>query len=490
MLSWWWLLCLLPLALMLTLNVVLKWIVVPIRIKRKQRIKAHPAREPTVVDQLTPEMQEFLGRTIGRFREIGFEVALNTRLPDLVSNVVGYHLLFVNRASNDLAHAIIARATNTRTMTVAISSSFHDGRHIVTGSSPQLGTHPRDPTKDAVNFPWATDPGTLWEAHRRRLDRAGRASDPRIAPARGDEMAFVEREHQKERDRCVARGYHRLDPASGDYRLTWKGAFLSAWKLTQPIKRWRIALRDRKARRVWQALGMDALSSPPMPVAPPTPSANSTPMEILVLPDGPLPYASAVAPGQVHRAPGDGGALTVRIGSPTPGQVLAQRWFSLVLAAFWMALLGWTLYRLWLLSTVARFLPPKFHPIRMLSRVMLIWVGLLAWEVWTTVRAIVRARGTVVLVAERSGLRFTNAAGREAAGFVPRDQFESFAVVLDRIGLSGRAYRLEVRTRASHRPIVLARGRDAAALRAAGLDLAEAMGVETPRSVPVPLPVA
>ena len=49
-----------------------------------------------------------------------------------------------------------------------------------------------------------------------------------------------------------------LDEAAGLYRFTWKGAFLSTWKLVPPVKQIRVALRNRQSRKNWGKIGMSS----------------------------------------------------------------------------------------------------------------------------------------------------------------------------------------------------------------------------------------
>ncbi|HSU65478.1 MAG TPA: hypothetical protein VLJ39_01275 [Tepidisphaeraceae bacterium] len=488
MFSLWWLYFLCPLALLVAFNLTIKWIVAPIRIRKKHRVKARPVWQPTEDDQLTPEMRDFMGRTIGRFIESGFQIVLNARLPDAVTNVVGYQLLFVNRSTSDYAVAVTAKTAGRRSMTIAITSQFDDGHRIVTACTPQIGAHPADPAKEVVNFRWCDDPAVLWQAHVRRLQKAGKESAARIAPSPGEELDFVQREHARETERVAACGYYRLDPIAGDYRLTWKGAYLFAWKLTQPIKRWRMTLRDRRGRRVWRSLGMGAIhpgepSGARFPVA--DLPAASTPTDAA---DTALAYQPAIARGEVHRA-ASGNGVTLRFGSASVGQILAQKWFLLLWAVLSLAMLGWTLLQLWRMYQILPALRPLVyrHP-GSLERAALIWIGLLVFDGWQIKRALSRARGTATVVADPSGVRFTNIVSRPHEGFVARADVQSFNIMID-LSIFGRSYRFEVRTHTSDRPLILSVGGNANAYKAASIDLSEAMGIEAPRSVPIPLPV-
>jgi hypothetical protein len=72
---WYWMMGL-GLGLPVALNLVLKWIVVPIRLKGKGAMAISPRREPTLPEKLSPEMREFLGQMVREFRDEGFETVV------------------------------------------------------------------------------------------------------------------------------------------------------------------------------------------------------------------------------------------------------------------------------------------------------------------------------------------------------------------------------------------------------------------------------
>src|SRR5690242_10491444 len=127
MLTYIWLiifaLCLvLPTALVLLWN----WLIVPLRIRKKHRHVLHRTLTPTQVDQLTPEMQQFLGSVVRQFKAQGFEVAANVHSGEVVLKTQSVQVLFVQRRSGNVAVANIAWNARMRSFVYGVTSKFAD----------------------------------------------------------------------------------------------------------------------------------------------------------------------------------------------------------------------------------------------------------------------------------------------------------------------------------------------------------------------------
>jgi hypothetical protein len=257
-------------------------------------------------------------------------------------------------------------------------------------------------------------------------------------------------------------------------RFTWKGAFLSTWKLTEPVRTWRMRLRDRKARRKWRDLGMDGWWPP---AEANRPAAQAGPQGQLVAPDAgaALQYETALAEGEV-REEWAGEALTVRAGMPTRNRVLLRHWSSFLwigLGVLALAMFAWTWWRL-ALRTGTRIAPIDFIP----WALILIAVFLLL-EVYKVVRAVRTARGTVVITANRRGLWWRNVPAWRHAGHVTPDDIEGL-VVRPAVVPFRLVYRLELLRRDSAgrgRVLLMDKNKDAMERLRAGL--ARALGIES-----------
>lgn len=467
-------------------TLILAWTLIRamFKLRRTHVIKGQRQWEPTTAERLSPEMLEFVRQTVEGFRQIGFEVVLNARQPEGATGVLDAHrVLLVNRKTNDLALALLVRGKTARSLLLAVVSVFFDERRIVTFSQQQIGFLPKDPLIDSANFPNVSDPSLLWAAHLKRLARAGRDGQQRIAPAPGEEEAYLQSVDDRERTCIVTCGYYWRD-LSGDYRLTWKGTVLAICKMMEPIQRWRMRRAQRKADQLWHELGMniptpsmpincaESITSAPGQARPPT-EGTADAVQLLS-----LPYDAVLQPGEIRQS-SDAPGLIVRIGLPSVGQLLVSRWPWLLYLAFVVYMLGWTLLRLWFWVKLSSVFWPAF-PSRstVFTPFLCLWTLLLIWELWNTWRSLSQARGTVVLVANEEGVRFANAIGRPHSGFIPRRNFHSFRVAIaGGGGVPPRMHRIVLRSNDGRRPIPLAIGRDPAALRDVANSITRALGL-------------
>jgi hypothetical protein len=452
----------------------LQWIVAPIVIRGRQTISLHPRREPVNPEMLTPEFRELVAEVIPQFAAEGFELAAGFHQPDTVPGVVGIGFLLVNRRTQDIAQVFGTQGKGSRSLNFTVRSQFNDDTHVITGYRRTMSQFPRHPSFDSQAFPWVRDAHTLCELHRRRLARRGKADQARVAPAAGDELAYFQRESDQIFAWWQRVGYVYPVPETGVLRFTWKGAFLSCWKLSNPIKRWRMQRRDRWALAEWRELGMDQWRSPHMP---------SPPMRYVLEGVQPsatagLGYEIALAPNQVREEP-TATELVVRVGAPTVGRYFADHWPTLVSAAFWCTCLG----LIALVSWSAYALSP-----RLLRRggasfptgPIVLPVLFLCWDLYKLIRGMLGLRGTTVLTANGHGLSFRNVPAFSGSGQFRRDEIRSLHVVLHRAGFrpSRRLYRLLVSLESGRSQTLLIHP-DAQELNRLRTRLAEAMGIES-----------
>lgn len=461
----------------------IKWLVAPILVRRNHRMSAHPVWEQTLVEQLTPEMRDFIAAIVGQFSAEGFEVVANVHQPEAMKGVRAVQVLLVHRATGDQALAIATLASLSRTTAFAVKSEFADGTRITTGANPSASIFPGDPKDQPINAAWVRDARTLVEFHRRRLAALGRDRELRIAPAPGAELEQLRREWERETDRYRRAGYQRLDRSGQFWRLTWKGAFLVTWRLTEPLKTQRMRKIELKARRLWVELGMDSWRPPGQADvrAPATTPVHATPTLApgpALPPDGQLGYESALLEGEVQQA-WAGEALTIRLGGVTPGKYASRNWYGLILPCLFLLVVGYMLFQFFRI-------PPSVLGRRAFWSSMpwmwiLLWVALFGFDVWKFVQGVRRCRGTMILTASPAGLWFRNGPATPAEGHLPRDQVEGLIVAMASLGLFRRTHQLLAVVRGPPtRNQVLMIARNKKVLEEVQAAAMQAMGVELP----------
>jgi hypothetical protein len=483
MLNWYLLIVLLSLGLPFVIAFVTKWVVVPINIHRNQHMTQQPNLRHATADDITPELSQLLQTVLPQFRAEGFESAAMTCNADTVPNVRSVQATLVNRATNDVAMILGAWGKGTRALVYAVRSEFADDTIVTTGVHRSIGVFTRDPADDSVGFSRLSDIHALCEFHRRRLRHLGIENRARRLLPPGAEIDRLNREWQRTTARLVRTGYKYFDPSAQVFRYTWKGAFLSAWRLTQPIKGWRIQRRDRRALALWHELKMPGLPTDVRPVAPP----QSAFAETTVAPASnaaDLSYEVALAEGEIRFEPTAAG-LTIRIGTLTIFQSLARRWSSLLWMMICAAGLSWYLFKYWLIqSRLARMGIPL--PFSMLQLPMIALAIFLVLDVVKLIRGVITLRGTIVLTASPQGLTYRNIpAVTNSSGQIARDDLRGFLVVPVSTGfrriLSGLVALTEDRGRQ-----VLCFAHDTQSLERVRASLAQALGIEAPAIQPQP----
>ena len=457
-----------------------KWVWVPIRLKGKVFSLVRPRWTAATDADLTPEERDVLGRLTAAFARAGFGPPMMHLLTGSIFGADGLEALMTHPATGDIGIVLVARAKQARAFTLGVRADFADGTRLVTGASRNISFFPPNPADDAANFGWVRDVPSLLEAHRRRLDRAGRRGDARVTPDATTIGAYRDRSWDREHAWWVRCGYRYLDASAGKYRATWKGSFLTVWKVTPPVKGWRVGRRERRFRRLWRELGMEAWQPPAaVPIAaipvPPGPAVDPA--------GSPLRYEPTLAEGDIrHEQVGD--TLTVRCGGPTAGRVLMRQWGKLLSAVFFAGVLCFTCFGLWNLWRISTGLPVNLRwpllqgVLRRQAMYALLWTAFLVWDVARLIRALRSARGAATITASPAGLQFDNLPGRRRRGHWAREDVHGLSVVLDRVGLSGRRYRLDaLPSDPRTRRLTLLRSRSAAPLQDVRRSLLRVMGM-------------
>jgi hypothetical protein len=478
---WYWIVIVSLLALPLAIKWFFKWIVAPIVVHRRQTMAMRPEPRFAGPEVLTPEIAELTGALVGQFKAEGFEFAGNVYHANAVPGVRAVQVMLVNRSTKDIGVVIGTVGAKIRSLVFSVRSEFADGTSVATYSSRSIGVYPPNPGNDAVNFAWVMDAQTICEAHRRRLDQLGKSAVPRVAPAPGQELEYVDREWQRESERYVELKYRYVEPSAGVLRFTWKGAILTSYKLTPPIKGWRIKRRDQRSRRKWQELGMDRWSSPvapvsfPPPLSPASPPSPQPPPVYGAYPQpSQLRYESFLGAGEIREEPNPH-ALTLHIGAPTVGEFLGRHWTTLIGILFWGTSLAlWCFFYYFVTFKV----PGRGS--RAFSWTWpLLALFFLALDITKLATGLFTLRGTTTLTANYQGLTFNNVPAIRGSGHLPRPAIGSLQVVLHRAGFRKRLYRLFAILEGGARQTLLIHG-DKGALEQIRSRLAQAMGIEAP----------
>ncbi len=258
-------------AILFLCTVGVPWITGPLRLKASQWIGLDVHFDPfdPESEEVPPGARDAILGLVPRLEAVGFHTLGHYRLERSAPNITAFVTLLENRQGRQTARiltTVVQNSPNPVYMggvpTLIFLTNFGDGSRLVTSNNllqrlqPSLSRMRRG----SMSFPWIRDPFRLYAIHEACV--AFHAPDGiRVAPSLSDPVAHLKETRDEELAHFVETGYFYVDESLGQYRLTWKGAMLSGWKLLWPLKPIRQSLRHRAARRILREVEMNQPAS-------------------------------------------------------------------------------------------------------------------------------------------------------------------------------------------------------------------------------------
>ena len=226
-------------AVVVLLMVLAPYWLGPITIKFKQSRPATPqGMEPvTDVATLSPALAAFVTASRRGLEALGFRnFALLRQGPGVV--------LLAEIDPGTVATALAIEKTGGQLHSlIGFTSRLRGGGKIRTSNSPLPAITPAPAGESRIRLPAERDGTRLFAIHARRVADATAAGARLDSVSMGDPVAYQHAEELSSLAQFVASGYWRR---KGDrLTLTWKGAFLSAWRMLPP---WRGISQRRDER--------------------------------------------------------------------------------------------------------------------------------------------------------------------------------------------------------------------------------------------------
>ena len=213
----------------------------PILIRFKQTRPASPQGMKVVGDDdIPPVLAPFVARTRRELEALGFSGFA------VLKQTAGIALLSADVAGSVAVGLALPKKDGTVHSLVGFTTQLRRGPKLRTSNSPLPSIVPSPRNETRLRLPDEHDVAKLHAIHARRVARAiagGGAIEPL---SMSDPLAYQEREERVNRTHAVECGY--WVPRGDRLGLTWKGAFLSAWRLLPPWRGWS-AWRDERVAR-------------------------------------------------------------------------------------------------------------------------------------------------------------------------------------------------------------------------------------------------
>lgn len=218
----------------------------PIRIRFRQTRPAQPQRMVLSRDDEIPAaLLPFVATTRRSLTALGYAGFALIRQP------AGVALLAEDGSGSIAVGLALPKKDGTVHSLVGFTTQLSDGRKLRTSNAPLPPILPARTGESRLRLPQSRDVAQLHAIHRRRVAESVAAGATIARLSISDPIAYQQREEATSLRHAVQCGYwvqrgERLG-------LTWKGAFLSAWRLLPPWRDLAVRRDERIARSALSA---------------------------------------------------------------------------------------------------------------------------------------------------------------------------------------------------------------------------------------------
>lgn len=208
----------------------------PLRIRESQKRAAAPEDMELVNDpeQIPAPLRGFVEESRRALAALGFAKSW------VIRQRLGVVVLAESDEGTIAAGLALPKPDGTVHSLIGFTTQLRGGRKIRTSNSSLPSTTPAPKGEQRLRLPAERDTARLLEIHRQQVARA-RASGAQLHPLTlSDPIAYQRREEQSSIAHAVGCGYWYR--RGEQLALTWKGAFLSAWRMLPP---WRTFAEQR-----------------------------------------------------------------------------------------------------------------------------------------------------------------------------------------------------------------------------------------------------
>ena len=225
----------------------------PLLVRFRVRLPGHPKLLSLDMESLPPEIAKFLMARTRDLFELGFDEPTLVHLPNPAPHVTTYLILLVNRPAGDKALVTVVigeRAPYEQSFHVEFSTRFESGAEFNTHNISLLLAFPPGPQAVRTQVPSLRDPVRLYELHNFVMNKHV-IHGKKVLYQQGEALDYLARfTFVKSYEEQVQQGWLFYEEPRDMYRPTFKGAFLLAWGLVQPVKSLRKIALAWRARRI------------------------------------------------------------------------------------------------------------------------------------------------------------------------------------------------------------------------------------------------
>jgi len=199
--------------------------------------------EPRVIslDEMPQSARAYIEPRISEFAPWNFDLVVCMSIGDLTPTTGAYVALLSNFHTAEWADVTFVGSPIRNSRYIEFITRCSEQLQIDTNTSAIAPIVFLVPQHHIFRFPQVSDVFTLYRVHRMLVTEIAHGALPVIPPA-GEEAAEYKRRLKRYGTWQQEHGYMYLDASGENYRLTWKGSILGAWRSIWPIStlgRWR-----------------------------------------------------------------------------------------------------------------------------------------------------------------------------------------------------------------------------------------------------------
>jgi hypothetical protein len=226
----------------------------PIVLRATFRFKAKLDPQLVPRESLPPDVQQFIAPRVAAITGLGFEPVGYVNLGTMAGGTQSFMALFSNSKTLEWADVSVVKSTKQMKGYSEFITRCSDDAQVDTNTNATAPVLFPWPSYHVFRFPQIKDAFTLYRVHRILVQQNTGGSRPELPP-KGQELTELKRRLERYGVRQQERGYMYLDAAGEYFRLTWKGAFLGAWRSIWPISMVRNFLMQNQSETRLRALG-------------------------------------------------------------------------------------------------------------------------------------------------------------------------------------------------------------------------------------------
>jgi hypothetical protein len=233
---------------------VILLVLTPISLRMRFRLSARV--DPTVMQVVEmPEVaRAYIEARIAEFRNWNFELVSYVDLGEVTPSTRAYLALLSNPHTAEWADATFIISPVKKYGYFEFITRCSEQMQIDTNTSPAAPIFFPVPQHHIFRLPQVGDVFKLYRVHRMLVTEITHGALP-VIPAAGEEIAELKRRVNRYGPWQQDHGYMFLDSSGENYRLTWKGAILGAWRSIWPISLFRSWRQSAKNRAVLDRAG-------------------------------------------------------------------------------------------------------------------------------------------------------------------------------------------------------------------------------------------